>query len=164
MNRFHVSLGLCSTLCIGFAIHAFTSVDTDASTVQLPTHVTRLAFGVDEWPEPEEPGCFEELVLEDVPEPAPRHTVRLADVAFVGEGDWELGATLIRRRVSDLRVCYDDETLERVEVTIDTWGDPRVAGVSDERASCLSERLGDWPWPQELSGRMVMSLQVGTLI
>lgn len=164
VNRFLVSLGLCTALCSAFAIYAFTRSSPGETTVELPSHVTRLAFGVDEWPEPEEPGCFEEIVIEEVPEPAPRHTVRLAEAAFVGEGDWELGVSLVRKRVGDLRVCYDEDASETFEVTLTDWSTPRVAGVDDERAACLAERLDAWPWPQDLSGRMVLSLHVGTLI
>lgn len=161
LSRFHVSLALCTTACAAFAIHAMTQATPGESTVELPVHMTRLAFGTDAWPEPEEPGCFEEIVLEPVPS---SRTVHLADAAFVGAGDWELGVTLVRRRVGDLKVCYDEDAAETVEITLETWADPVVSGVSPERAACLTERLGDWPWPQDLAGRMVLSLRAGTLI
>ncbi len=156
-------LGVAAAAVGGFAIHALSSVRPGDAMVDLPAHVTRLAFGVDHWPEPEEPGCFEEIVLEPVP--VARRRVYIDDLTFLGEGDWALAATLVRRRSGELSTCYTDEEVsdERLEIALMGWGAPSVSGAG-ERDACIAQTVEAWPWPQDLVGRVSISLRTGWLI
>jgi hypothetical protein len=158
-------LGVAATAVGAFAIHALSSVEPGEAVVDLPAHVTRLAFGVDSWPEPREPGCFEELVLEPVPEPVARRRVYVDDLTFLGEGDWALGATLVRRRSDELSACYADEEVsdQRLEIALQGWGRPTVSGAG-ERSDCIADTVASWPWPQDLVGRVSISVRTGWLI
>ena len=158
-------LGLASAAVGAFAIHALSSVEPSGAVVDLPAHVTRLAFGVDQWPSPEEPGCFEQVELQPAPQADPnRRRVYVEDLTFLGEGDWALGATLVRRRSNELALCYDEDVEdERLEIALQGWGAPRVSGAG-EREACIAEAVAAWPWPQDLVGRVSISLRTGWLI
>ena len=163
--RFAAFLALGTAVVGAFVIYAFTWAERpEDPRVELAPHVTRLAFGLEEWPVVDDTDCgMPELVLEPVP-PGPPRSIHVVDLTFVGEGDWDIGATLLRRRARELHVCYAEDAEDQLELRLRDWAEPEVVAADTVRAACIEEQLGDWPWPQDLQGRVRLHLRAGHLL
>ncbi len=161
--RFWAFFGVCAAVVGAFVVYAFTWAEQPGDPrIELPPHVTRIAFGLEQWPVREEEGCEWPLLIES--EPASGRSIQLVDLTFVGEGDWDIGATLLRRRVRELHVCYGADADETVEVRLRDWAGPEVLADDSTRAACIQEKLEDWSWPQDLQGRVRLQVRAGHMI
>jgi hypothetical protein len=160
---FAACLASAGALGIGLVIAAW-SVEPQAQLglVQLPDHVTRLAFGVDAQ------RLDPDFEVQDTALPGPPLQVRVTaeDLAFLGLGDMAVSTYVVERYVPQLSVCYGGEDLGQVDqVQIDLSGGHAQARHPDpEREACLASLIKPWPWPDDLSGSLTLSLRVGASI
>jgi len=160
--RFSAFLALCAAMVGSFAIYALTWAEQPGDArMELNPHVTRLAFGIEQWPVQDDTDCGLEPLILDA---APPRGLHIVEATFVGEGDWDVGSTLVRKRVRELHVCYDEDAEEVVEVRLRDWGAPEVIAGDTTRATCIEEVVDDWPWPQDMLGRVRLTLRAGHLI
>lgn len=160
---FAACLATAGALGVGLVIAAWTQdPDPQLGLVQLPDHVTRLAFGVDaERLDPDFEGQDTAL-----PGPPPKVRVTTEDLAFLGLGDMAVTTYVVERYAAQLSVCYAaDELGELDQVQIDLSGGHAQARHPDpERQACLASLIKPWPWPDDLSGSLTLSLRVGASI
>lgn len=150
-------------LGIGLVIAAWSAEpDPQLGLVELPDHVTRLAFGVDAQ------RLDPDFEPQDTAGPGPPLRVRVTaeDLAFLGLGDLAVSTYVVERYVPQLSVCYGAEDLGEVDqVQIDLSGGRAQARHADpEREACLAGLIKPWPWPDDLSGSLTLSLRVGASI
>jgi hypothetical protein len=168
---FAACLATAGALGIGLVIAAWTvEPQAQLGLVELPDHVTRLAFGVDaEQLDPDfvgkdvRPGAEQDTAL---PGPPVRVRVNAEELAFLGLGDLAVATYVVERYVPQLSVCYGADELGQVDqLHIDLSGGRALARHPDpEREACLAGLIKPWPWPADLSGSLSLSLRVGASI
>lgn len=166
---FAACLATAGALGIGLVIAAWTvEPQAQLGLVELPDHVTRLAFGVDaEELYPKPAPDFERLELDTAGPFLPlKVRVNAEDLAFLGLGDMAVSTYVVERYVSQLSVCYTAEELGQVDqLQIDLSGGRAQARHPDpEREACLASLIKPWPWPDDLSGSLTLRLRVGASI
>ncbi len=157
---FAACLASAGALGIGLVIAAWSAEpDPQLGLVQLPDHVTRLAFGVDAQ------RLDPDFEVQDTAAPL-RVRVTAEDLAFLGLGDLAVSTYVVERYVPQLSVCYSAEELgELDQIQIDLSGGRAQARHPDpEREACLASLIKPWPWPDDLSGSLTLSLRVGASI
>lgn len=161
--RFQAFLAICTALVGAFVVYAFTWADQPGDPrVELNPSVTRLAFGLDAWPGDREPRHYPDLVFEPV-ERRPM-SLHIVEMSFVGDGDWDIGSTIVRRNIQALERCFSAEGQQTLEIRLRDWAEPLVSASPEEEASCVGDRIRKWPWPQDLQGRVRLELRAGHLI
>ena len=114
---FAACLASAGALGIGLVIAAWSAEpDPQLGLVQLPDHVTRLAFGVDAQ------RLDPDFEVQDTAAPL-RVRVTAEDLAFLGLGDLAVSTYVVERYVPQLSVCYSAEELgELDQIQIDLSG------------------------------------------
>lgn len=162
-KTFAACLAIAGTLGIGLAIAAWTAEsDVHLGLVEIPEHITRVAFGVDTQQ------LDSDSVGQDTALPGPPLRVRVnaEDLSFLGLGDLAVTTYVVERYVAQLSVCYSAEELGQVDqLQIDLSGGRAQARHPDpEREACLASLIKPWPWPDDLSASLTLRLRIGASI
>ncbi len=162
-KNFAACLAISSTLGVGLAIAAWTAEsDVRMGLVEIPDRITRVAFGVDAQQLDSDP-LRQDTALSG---PPVRVRVNAEDLSFLGLGDLAVTTYVVERYVPQLSVCYGADELGQVDqLQIDLSGGRAQARHPDPgREACLASLIKPWPWPDDLSGSLSLSLRIGASI